>query len=258
MPCRWISDHLPPWLRAPLKNAYRRFVPPPTEPLMYRVHLFEEAMALAGRDAFRGKRILEIGPRDGLDSKRLAELGPAELVMIELPEKREATAQWLGKITCPHRYIEANLMYMPEQGLAGLGSFDLIWCTGVLYHNAEQLRFLRKLYKLLNVGGRLVLESSTLRGPRRIREGSFVQIHYPETFRDTGTVTHLPTARAIKAWLRMVGFTEVRDSRCFEKDNRDLLGLRMACIATKECDEAAGVYYGKSGLNEPYVFGESV
>ena len=54
---------------------------------------------------------------------------------------------------------------------------------------------------MLDVGGWLVLESATLRGPRRIRDGAYVQIHYPRTFRDTGTVTHLPTAGAIAAWL---------------------------------------------------------
>ena len=26
-----------------------------------------------------------------------------------------------------------------------LGKFDLIWCTGVLYHNPEQLRMLKKI-----------------------------------------------------------------------------------------------------------------
>lgn len=255
---RRLAGYLP----APLANAgrklYHQFVPQPVEPLMYRVHLFRELLDLAGAEAFTGGRVLEIGPRDGLDSKRIAGLGPAELVMIDLPEKRGVTAAWLPEITCPHRYIEANFMYMPADEVSALGAFRLIWCTGVIYHNAEQLRFLRKLYKRLDPGGYLVLESSTLRQPWYLRKGNYVQLHFPETFRNTGTVTHLPTARAIKTWLQMVGFKEIRDSACFEPENRNVRNLRMACISRKTDEDDASVYYGKSGLNPDYRFGDSV
>lgn len=252
-----IAQHLPGPLRDGARRLYRRVVPGPPEPLMYRRALFAELEAQVGRDGLRGKRILEIGPRDGLDSLRLAGLAPAELVMIELPEKDAVTAAWRDAIACPHRYIEANLMYLTAEETAGLGRFALIWCTGVLYHNAEQLRMLRKLYKLLEPGGRLVLESATLRGPKALREGSYVAIHYPETYRDTGTITHLPTAKAIHAWLAMVGFTEVAPSDCFAATNPDLVDERMACIARKSGEDDAGIYYGKSGLNPDYAFGDS-
>ena len=249
---------IPSVLRQPARRLYRRFVPPPPEPMMYRVHLFDELLGLAGRDSMRDKRILEIGPRDGLDSKRLDGLGPAELVMIELPEKRGATQEWRSQIASPNRYIEGNFMYIPAETLSRLGEFDLIWCTGVIYHNAEQLRFLRKLYKMLVVGGYLVLESSTLRGPKGFRQGRYVEIHYPDTYRDTGTVTHLPTAGAVKAWLGMVGFSEVHDSRCFERENRNLSGLRMAWIARKTEEDGGNTYYDTTGLNPAYRFGDSV
>lgn len=252
-----IARMLPAGLREPLRALYRRFVPADAEPLMYRVHLFEELLTLAGRDRFRGTRILEIGPRDGLDSKRLAALQPAELVMIELPEKHGVTAPWLSGIDCPKRYIEANLMYMPRAELEALGRFDLVWCTGVLYHNAEQLRMLRRLFALLQPGGHLVLESATLRGSRRLRAQPIVQVYFPETYRNTGTITHMPTAAAIRAWLGMAGFEKVQDSRCFDKSNRDVASGRMACIATKKDDGDGAVYYGKSGLNPDYRLGEA-
>ena len=108
---------------------------------------------------------------------------------------------------------------------------------------------MRKLYKLLEVGGWLVLESSTLRGPSLLRDGAYVQIHYPCAFRDTGTVTHLPTAGAIKAWLSMAGFSEIRDSRCFEKDNPDLVGLRMAWLTLSAMIDLRGV----GALPQPVV-----
>jgi SAM-dependent methyltransferase len=221
------------------------------ERLMYRVHLFHELQAILDR---RPQRILEIGPKDGLDSTRLASLEPDELVMIDLPEKRDMVDEWLVTIPCPHQYIEGNLMYMDT---TALGTFDLIWCTGVLYHNPEQLRLLRKLFKLLNVGGLLVLESATIRD-RRLRDGAYVQIYYPETYRDTGTITHLPSAGAIRAWLAMVGFTQIHESRSYQHENPELAGQRYACIARKTEVKEGTAYYAKTGLNPTYQIGDSV
>jgi len=227
------------------------------ERLMYRVYLFHELLSLAGYQAFQGRRILEIGPKDGLDSKRLASLNPLELVLIDLPENERDIQQWINILTGPKRYIQANFMYLSPEDYRSLGSFDLVWCTGVLYHNAEQLRFLRKLYKLLNVGGYLVLESATLRLAESLKDGCFVEIHYPKTFRDTGTVTHLPTVNAIKAWLNMVGFYEIYDSACYAVENQDLIGQRFACVSRKTEEEGGDMYYAKSGLNPIYRFGDS-
>lgn len=231
--------------------------PQQTESLMYRVHLFTELLSIAGNNYFQGKRILEIGPKDGLDSKRLASLQPSEQMMMDLPEKDQSVQDWLPEITCKNRYMVANFMYITSQEYTALGKFDLIWCTGVLYHNPEQLRFLRKLYKLLNIGGYLVLESATLRLAKGLRHGSYVEIHYPQTYRNTGTITHLPTANAIKSWLNMVGFREIHDSKCFIPDNKDLIGQRFACISKKNEDDESDIYYGKSNLNPKYRFGDS-
>lgn len=248
---------LPSPIQRPLKNFQSRWFPPLPEPLMYRVVLFDELLNISGKAYFRDSRILEIGPRDGLDSNRLASLQPKELVMIDLPEKREGNEQWLNQITCPSKYIEANLMYMPTQDYDALANFRLIWCTGVLYHNAEQMRMLRKLYRLLEVGGYLVLESATLRLAKSFRSEAYVEIHYPETYRQTKTITHLPTANAIRAWLTMVGFQEIHGSHCYRNYNRSLIGQRYACVCKKNADDKPDVYYQKSGLNPQYRFGDS-
>jgi SAM-dependent methyltransferase len=232
-------------------------IPVSDEPMMYRRELFNELVALAGNAEFQGERVLEIGPKDGLDSARLASLDPRELVLLDLPEKSADVVNWLDEIWCPHSYVEANIMYMAANEFSALGHFQLVWCTGVLYHNAEQLRFLRKMYRLLQPGGYLVLESATLRRPWFLRRGSLVQIHYPRTYKDTGTITHLPTVAAIKAWLNMVGFGEIHDSKCYRASDWRLLWQRYACICRRAADDTAGGYYSKSGRNPAYRFGES-
>src|SRR5438874_48671 len=97
----------------------------------------------AGRlDRFRGGRILEIGPKHGEDSRLLASLEPRDLVLLDLPEKDALVESWISELDA--RYVSGNLLYLTPAELAGLGTFDLVWCLGVLYHNAEQLRRLRR------------------------------------------------------------------------------------------------------------------
>jgi SAM-dependent methyltransferase len=159
---------------------------------------------------FKALRILEVGPKHGEDSLLLAALAPTELVLIELPEKRELVETWLGAVEerCPTRHVEANLLYMSPDELRSLGKFDLIWCLGVIYHNAEQLRLLRRLFNLCVTGGQLVLEASTTRN-RRLSDLNAVEIHWPKPYRDTQNITHQPSRQALKSWLEMAGFAEV-------------------------------------------------
>lgn len=240
-----------------LRRLRARLAPPAPEPLMYRVHLFGELMQRTAPAAFEGRRILEIGPKDGLDSRRLGSLRPSELVLMDLPEKASDVTRWLSELNGPVRYVEANFNYVSTDELRALGCFDLIWCTGVLYHNAEQLRFLRKLYQRLEPGGHLVLESATLRGRALLRDGPYVEIHYPETYRNTGTITHLPSRGAIKAWLSMVGFRDVVDSSCYRPANRDLETQRYACICRRGSEDEGGRYYAVSGRNPAYRYGDA-
>jgi len=255
---RKIYEALPPSSRRKVKELNDKIFPPSIEPLMYRIELFEELKKLTGKNLLNGIRILEIGPRDGLDSKRLESLSPKEFVIIDLPERSRGNEKWFSGLSCPKKYIEGNFMYMPTEEFNALGKFDLIWFTGILYHNAEQMRMLRKLYRLLNVGGYLVMESATLRASRFLRNRSVVEICYPKTYRDTGTVTHLPTKGAIKSWLKMVGFKEIQDSNCYGKYNKDILNSRYACICKKNGEDESGAYYQKSGLNPEYRFGDSI
>ncbi len=171
-------------------------------------HELERRGALA---RFAGGRILEIGPKHGADSRLLAGLGPSELVLVDLPEKNELVGGWLPELEqlVPTRYVSANLLYAPPEQLAELGAFDLVWCLGVVYHNVEQLRLLRKLFNLTRTGGMVVIESSTTRD-RGLADRNVVEIHWPTPYRGERTITHHPSRLALKSWLEMVGFADVR------------------------------------------------
>ena len=64
---------------------------------------------------------------------------------------------------------------MTKSEYEDLGKFDLIYFTGVLYHNPEQLRFIKRLYDQLNIDGVLVLESATIR-KKALRNTNVVEI----------------------------------------------------------------------------------
>ncbi len=130
--------------------------------------------------------------------------------MLDLPEKDDLVQRWLAEIEAiaPTRYVTGNLMYLSADELAELGTFDLIWCLGVVYHNVEQLRLLRRLFHLARPNGLVVIESATTRS-RRLAKLNAVEVHWPDLYRGQRTITHLPSRQALKSWLEMVGFTDV-------------------------------------------------
>src|SRR5262245_53229669 len=113
-----------------------------SEEMNYRERLFHEMLDYTSGSP---TRVLEIGPKDGEDTRRLKSLG--HVTTIDLPGVGEPS-------------IVGNILY--DDVLNG-ATFDLVWCTGVLYHNPEQLRFITRLFDALTPGGTIVLESATTR-----------------------------------------------------------------------------------------------
>ncbi len=215
-----------------------------TNPVDYREVLFQE---LCGYLKVKPQRILEIGPKDGKDTRRLLQQEPETLTVIDLPRMKELNEVWLREINSPRiQYISANFMYSEIVG--ALDQYDCIWCTGVLYHNPEQLRMVRMLYDLLKRGGVLVLESATVRR-RLLRDANCVEIFYPPSevvkkkYHLSQNITHLPSAKAMASWMGMVGFGSIIRSECHRKVSVALARTRAAYLGTKPLDPQAGLYY---------------
>jgi len=243
------------WYLIKVKNYLIRF-PKVDSELPYRKYLFDELIDIYSEDYFKNKRFLEIGPRDGEDTFRLEALSPKEMVIFDLPDKTENNLTWIKKLKTNYKFIENNFMYIEKDEFDSLGKFDLIYFTGVLYHNPEQLRFLQKIYQKLNNNGVLVLESATTR-KRNLINKNVVEILYPSTYRGTTTITHLPSKKAILSWLEMVGFNKIFESNCYKPENYNSKNHRFACIAEKTKDDVQEVYYKKQIEESPYIIGAS-
>jgi len=143
-----------------------------------------------------------------------------------------------------------------------LEPFDLVWCTGVLYHNPEQLRMVRRLHDLVRPGGVLVLESATTR-QRRLRGANCVELLYPPSaqakrkYHVSMNITHLPSARAIESWLAMVGFERLVRSGCHRRVSRPLALARVAYLATRPLAPRPGLYYTLAG-DDGYEIGRAL
>ncbi|MBI1245713.1 MAG: methyltransferase domain-containing protein [Alphaproteobacteria bacterium] len=242
MIARLLRAHTP----ESVKNVARRLFGAPAKD--YRGHLFDELVArLAGK---RPLRILEIGPKDGLDTARLLTLAPEQMLLVDLEDKRAENDVWLPKLARPGLEIRyGNLMYEPW--VDDLEPFDLVWCTGVLYHNPEQLRMVARLFDLTRPGGLLVLESATARR-RFLANENCVEIWYPSPqgavkrkYHISSNVTHLPSRKAIESWMAMSGFIDIRTSAALRLQSRALARDRAAFIA--ERGTVPGSYYGVGG-----------
>jgi SAM-dependent methyltransferase len=255
---RGIKRRLPAGIVRVLRGVKHRLLggPPAGD---YRAHLFDELVAyLGGR---RATRILEIGPKDGLDTQRLLRLDPERLVLLDLPRLEASNRAWLSRLdTSRIEYVSANVMYSTV--VNALEPFDVVWCTGVLYHNPEQLRMVRRLADLLKPGGVLVLESATTRR-RRLRRANCVEVLYPPSERAkrkyhvSFNITHLPSARAMESWLTMVGLERVVRAGCHRRVSRGLAHARAAYLATRPLEPRPALYYALAG-DDGYELGKAL
>jgi hypothetical protein len=205
-------------------------------------------------------RVMEIGPRDLQDTKRLLSLNCNKLSLVDLPDKKAGLLKLLKDIDddCLELII-GNIMY--DDNAFKQEPYDLIWCTGVLYHNPEQLRMICLLRQKLNPGGVLVLESATARRTNN-RSQACVEIWHHESDKAhrkhhvSRNVTHLPSSSAIEAWLNLAGFEDILKSKCHKKVSYKLNATRAAFIARKSFNVESESYYSHTDLN--YVIGKSL
>ena len=217
-----------------------------------REHLFENLRRRLGGS--RPFRVPEIGPRDAVDTVRLLSLEPVRLTLVDLPNMKVRLETALQKHDALDRVEVYYGNVMHDSYVADTAPFDLIWCTGVLYHNAEQLRMIVRLFDWLADDGVLVLETASARRfPSRFLNGVEVwedadaAVH--ERHHVSQNVIHLPPKRAIASWLRLAGFSTIRQSDCHRRQSFDLAADRVAYICERKSKDDAGAYYRHTGGN---------
>jgi len=81
--------------------------------------------------------------------------------------------------------------------------FDTIFCLGVLYHRADPIGMLKSIFKGLNNGGELILDTFMIDGDDEIvltPKGRYSKIP---------NIYFIPTVNALKNWCYRAGFSEI-------------------------------------------------
>ena len=207
--------------------------------------------------------LLEIGPKHGKDTEFiLKNFNIKSYVIFELKEKMNILNPILDKLSKKYNInfdiIVKNIMYENME----TSKFDIILCNGVLYHNAEQLKFLRKLYKMVNKDGILFIESAICRNPLYY-ESSCIEVNatgrqggnreavlsVPEKDilknNSNSTMTFLPTYKAIKNMVLLVGFNNIlfENLHSISKVGEKQLPTRYDLFVKRDNDNDDGKYY---------------
>ena len=81
--------------------------------------------------------------------------------------------------------------------------FDVLFCLGVLYHRADPIGMLKSLFKGLNVGGELILDTFMIDGEEE------VCLTPRERYSKMANIYFIPTISALKNWCYRAGFEEL-------------------------------------------------
>lgn len=78
--------------------------------------------------------------------------------------------------------------------------FDILFCLGVLYHRSDPIGMLKSLYKGLNKGGELILDTFMIDGEEEIC------LTPKERYSKIPNIYFIPTVKALENWCYRAGF----------------------------------------------------
>lgn len=143
----------------------------------------------------RGKTILDIGCWSGGDLLLLSGLG-GEVTAIEEHSRSGDSARRLCELVGCQAAISAMSLYQEKSEWRQ--KFDIIYCSGVIYHVTDPILFLRICFAYLKVGGQLILETKSY-------DANDSSCSYSGSL-EKGWNWFAPTQEALGRWLVDVGF----------------------------------------------------
>lgn len=174
-----------------------------------------------------GKKVLDIGCWSGGDLLLLAGLG-AEVTAIEEHARSAASARRLCELVgCPTAIFEKSLYHERQDWKQ---QFDIIYCSGVIYHVTDPILFLRICFAYLKVGGSLIIETKSHDAGRSVcsYSGSL----------EKGWNWFAPSYEALGRWMVDAGFA-VDEVRLYQRPVGRLLAYGHK-NSTASLSETAG------------------
>ena len=146
--------------------------------------------------SLENNKILDIGCWSGGDLLILAGMEGIITATEEHPKSADSARRLMKILNCPAEVIEQSIY---QDRLDWRQSFDIIYCSGVLYHVTDPLLLLRICFCYLRPGGRLIIETKAW------TDNPESACHYSGSS-IKGWNFYAPTELALARWFFDVGF----------------------------------------------------
>ena len=148
----------------------------------------------------KDKIVGDIGCNNGYYLFRMLSQKPKKLIGFD------PSAVYYSQFQFINHFIQSDIVYE----LLGVEhvefyehSFDILFCLGVLYHRSDPVAMLKSLYKGLNRGGELILDTFMIDGEAE------VCLTPRERYSKIPNIYFVPTVNALKNWCHRAGFESV-------------------------------------------------
>ena len=216
--------------------------------------LRSELLSTFSVDQISNMSIVDIGCHDGWLLQNLSDIPFKSMTGVE-PREKNVTK---GFIVREELNLNNNIEFIiGDISVLGSRTFDIVICTGVLYHVESIPAFLRELYKICNnyifiesrtidsnlISDKIIKQSELVDLPYKFNEKSIgLSMHKFESSYSDGsahvdTVVSLPTPEAIIMYLQSLDFKEIKlvlGAETFRKEiNRKDRPLDGVCISAR-------------------------
>ena len=186
------AQRLKPWRKGPFKIS-DTFIDSEWQSFI-KYNLLEPHFDL------RNKIVGDIGCNNGYYLFRMQAQNPKKLVGFD------PSAITYSQFQFVNHFLKSEIVYE----LLGVEhveyyehKFDILFCLGVLYHRSDPVVMLKSLYKGLNKGGELILDTFMIDGEEEI------SLTPRERYSKIPNIYFIPTVNALKNWCYRAGFESV-------------------------------------------------
>lgn len=148
----------------------------------------------------KNKIVGDIGCNNGYYLFRMLSHQPKKLIGFD------PSALYYSQFQFINHFIKSDIVYE----LLGVEhvefyehTFDILFCLGVLYHRSDPVAMLKSLYKGLNNGGELILDTFMIDGEAEMC------LTPKDRYSKIPNIYFVPTVNALKNWCHRAGFESV-------------------------------------------------
>lgn len=149
----------------------------------------------------KDKVVADVGCNNGYYMFRMLEKSPKRVIGFD------PSALTYMQFLFLNHFIKSEIVEYELFGIEHIEfynhKFDVILCLGVLYHRSDPISSLKSLYRSMNPGGELIVDTIIIEGDDDIC------LFPKERYAGMKNVYFFPTLPALKNWLFRAGFDEI-------------------------------------------------